>query len=124
MSDSILFWYRCDLLIADNIGLSAARKISPQIMEVFCLDKNIFSRDDLAPALMKYMLGCLTQLQQSYQNLGSKLLIIEGDPASAILELASSLKVQAVYWNLDVEPYSQVRDRITKNNFLLDAVAI
>ncbi len=114
MSDSILFWHRCDLRITDNIGLSAARQISPQIIGVFCLDKNILSRDDIAPARIKYMLGCLAQLQQSYQSLGSRLLIIEGKPAQAIPELAASLKVQAVYWNLDVEPYSQERDRQVK----------
>ena len=109
MSDSILFWYRCDLRIADNIRLSAARQLSAQVVGVFCLDRNIFSRDDLAPALIKYMLGCLTQLQQSYQNLGSKLLIIEGAPARGIPELASSLKVQSVYWNLDRTLFSSAR---------------
>ncbi|MDJ0744372.1 MAG: FAD-binding domain-containing protein [Xenococcaceae cyanobacterium MO_167.B27] len=110
MSDRIFFWHRRDLRITDNLGLAAAREKTPQVVGIFCLDSNILQRDDIAPARIKYMLGCVEQLQQSYAKLGSQLLIIGGKPSEVIPSLAETLQVKAVYWNLDVEPYSRKRD--------------
>ena len=114
MCDRIFFWHRRDLRITDNVGLAAARKKSPQVVGLFCLDSDILQRDDIAPARIKYMLGCLKELQQSYAKLGSQLLIIQGKPSQIIPSLAETLQVKAVYWNLDVEPYSRKRDSAVK----------
>lgn len=111
MSDLILFWHRRDLRVTDNVGLAAASKQSLKVMGLFCLDHQILNRDDLAPARVTYMIGCLQDLEQSYQKIGSQLLIIQGDPTAAIAELAVAMEAKAVYWNLDVEPYAQGRDR-------------
>lgn len=114
MSDLILFWHRNDLRIFDNMGLSAARRKSPHVVGLFCLDENILSQDDIAPARVKYMIGCLTQLQKRYRDLGSQLLIIKGKPEEAVPKLAKDIQAKAVYWNMDVEPYSKERDRQIK----------
>ena len=111
MSDLILFWHRRDLRVSDNLGLAAAREKTAKIVGVFCLDRNILEGDDIAPARVTYMIGCLEELQDKYQQLGSELIILQGDPTQAIPQLAAALPAQAVYWNLDVEPYSQKRDR-------------
>ncbi|WP_013321644.1 FAD-binding domain-containing protein [Gloeothece verrucosa] len=110
MSDLILFWHRRDLRISDNIGLSAARQKSPKIVGIFCLDPNILNKDDVAPARVTYLIGCLQELQQQYQQAGSQLLILRGEPSQAIPRLAATLKASAVFWNLDVEPYAKNRD--------------
>lgn len=110
MSDLILFWHRNDLRISDNIGLAEARKKSPKVVGIFCLDPNILERDDVAPARVSYMIGCLQELAQSYEQLGSQLLVLKGEPSQIIPALARSLKAIAVFWNLDVEPYSKIRD--------------
>ena len=107
----ILFWHRCDLRVEDNLGLSAARELSRKIVGVFCLDPNILKRDDIAPPRMAYMIGCLQELQASYQQLGSQLLILYDEPDRAIPQLATALNCQKVFWTLDVEPYSRERDR-------------
>jgi deoxyribodipyrimidine photo-lyase len=106
----ILFWHRNDLRTADNIGLSKSQQQSSKIIGVFCLDPDILDRDDVAPARVTYMLGCLQDLQQQYTQLGSQLLILQGKPSQAIPKLATALNVQSVAWNLDVEPYSRKRD--------------
>ena len=111
MSDLILFWHRRDLRLTDNLGLAAARQKTPKVVGVFCLDRDILTRDDIAPARIKYMLGCLQELDQSYAKLGSQLLITQGKPSQVIPQLTTALKASAVYWNLDVEPYSRKRDR-------------
>ena len=110
MSDLILFWHRRDLRISDNLGLAAAARAS-KVVGLFCLDPGILQGDDIAPARVTYMIGCLSELQESYQKLGSQLLIIHGEPQQAIPKMAEALEAKAVYWNLDVEPYAKKRDR-------------
>lgn len=110
MSEQILFWHRRDLRISDNVGLAAARSRSPQVAGVFCLDPAILDNDDIAPARVTYMIGCLAELQRRYAEVGSELLIVKNDPAKAIPALAKAIKASAVYWNRGVEPYSRQRD--------------
>ena len=110
MTDLILFWHRRDLRIADNIGLYHATQKSSKVVGVFCLDPNILDNDDVAPARVTYMIGCLAALQQRYQEKGSQLLILKGKPEAAIPKLAKELEATAVYWNQDVEPYAKTRD--------------
>ena len=110
MADRILFWHRRDLRIRDNLGLAAARSRSPQITGIFCLDPGILQRDDVAPARVTYMMGCLAELQRRYAEAGSELLILKGNPTQAIPSLAQAIGAIAVYWNRDVEPYSRDRD--------------
>jgi deoxyribodipyrimidine photo-lyase len=110
MSDLILFWHRRDLRISDNVGLAKARQQTTKVVGVFCLDPNILERDDIAPARVTYMIGCLQALQKSYQQAGSQLLILKANPVQGIPELAAALNAKAVFWNWDVEPYSKERD--------------
>ncbi len=122
MSNLILFWHRRDLRISDNIGLTQASQESKTVVGIFCLDENILKRDDVAPARLTYMIGCLQHLQKRYKQIGSKLLIISGKPTETIPKLATFLEAKAVYWNQDVEPYSRERDRLVKER--LEAVNI
>ncbi|MEO1466362.1 MAG: FAD-binding domain-containing protein [Cyanobacteria bacterium J06629_2] len=111
MSDLILFWHRRDLRISDNLGLASATEQTAKVAGVFCLDPGILDGDDIAPARVTYMIGCLAELQSNYEKLGSQLLIIQGEPAKVIPQLAEALEAQGVFWNLDVEPYAKKRDR-------------
>lgn len=115
MTDLILFWHRRDLRISDNIGLAGACQKSKKVIGVFCLDPNILEREDIAPARITYMIGCLVELQQRYAEAGSQLLILYQNPSQGILNLANALKAKAVFWNQDVEPYAQSRDRTVQN---------
>ncbi|MCG8361853.1 MAG: deoxyribodipyrimidine photo-lyase [Pseudanabaenales cyanobacterium] len=111
MSDLILFWHRRDLRISDNLGLAAAYQRSSKVVGVFCLDAGILERDDVAPARVAYLIGCLQELQQRYAEAGSQLLILHTDPRVGLPQLAAVLGAKAVYWNRDVEPYARNRDR-------------
>lgn len=111
MGELILFWHRRDLRLGDNLGLAAARERTAQVVGVFCLDPGILERDDVAPARVAYMVGCLQALQQGYRQAGGQLLLVQGDPRQRIPALAKALQAQAVYWNRDVEPYSRQRDK-------------
>lgn len=124
MSFPILFWHRNDLRLSDNIGLVAAREITPKVIGLFCLDPNILQRDDIAPARVAYLLGCLEELQQAYQKAGSELLILHDTPEMALPKLAIALQANAVFWNLDVEPYSRTRDESVQQNLEAQGIAV
>lgn len=124
MSDLILFWHRRDLRISDNLGLAAAREQSARVVGVFCLDPNILQRDDIAPARVTYLIGSLQALAQRYAQVGSQLLILQTDPIAGIPTLATALKVKMVFWNWDVEPYSQVRDRAVSEALQQAGIAV
>ncbi|MCY7286261.1 MAG: deoxyribodipyrimidine photo-lyase, partial [Cyanobacteria bacterium CAN_BIN43] len=111
MADLILHWHRRDLRIADNIALSAARRRSSKVVGVFCLDPGILQQDDVAPARVAYMMGSLRELQASYLQVGSQLLIFQGLPTEVLPAIATGLGAKAVMWNKDIEPYSRSRDR-------------
>ncbi|MGI0486998.1 FAD-binding domain-containing protein [Pantanalinema rosaneae CENA516] len=111
MSELILFWHRRDLRLTDNVGLAMAQRRSRKLVGVFCLDPNILQRDDVAPARVTYMIGCLQALQQRYIEAGSQLIILKADPIAGIVKLAQALSAQMVVWNWDVEPYAKQRDR-------------
>jgi deoxyribodipyrimidine photo-lyase len=110
MIDLVLFWHRRDLRLSDNVGLAAARQLTSKVVGVFCLDPEILDRDDIAPARITYMIGCLQALQHAYAQHQSQLLILHGSPEKAIPALATALNAQAVFWNQDVEPYAKQRD--------------
>jgi deoxyribodipyrimidine photo-lyase len=116
MSDLILFWHRRDLRLNDNTGIYQARQQTAKVVGVFCFDPQLLKKEEVAPARIKYLLGCLASLQASYRQLGSDLLILHADPIAAIAELASTLNATSIFWHRDIEPYSQERDRAVQSS--------
>jgi deoxyribodipyrimidine photo-lyase len=111
VEDLILFWHRRDLRLADNVSLGAARQRSCRVVGVFCLDPAILQRDDVAAVRVAYLLDSLRELQEAYAQAGSQLWLVQGNPAVQLGALAQAVGAAAIAWNLDVEPYAQVRDR-------------
>ncbi|MDC3185764.1 deoxyribodipyrimidine photo-lyase, partial [bacterium] len=114
-SSRVLFWHRRDLRLADNLGIAAAREISPAVTGVYVLDPQVINPPEhlvpMAPARLWFLIESLVELQQRWRDAGSRLLIIEGDPLVALPQLAEQIGAEAVVWNRDVEPYSRERDR-------------
>jgi len=106
-----LFWHRRDLRLADNLGLAAAAAATPAVTGVFVLDPAILGSTDMAPARVWFLLESLAELQRRWREAGSRLLVLEGDPAELLPRLAEALGAAVVAWNRDVEPYGRARDR-------------
>ena len=124
MSDLILFWHRRDLRITDNLGLAMSRRQTPKVAGIFCLDPDILQQDDIASVRVTYLIGCLQDLQQSYAQAGSQLLILQGNPSQVLPNLATTLQAKAVFWNLDVEPYAKQRDQQVTEALQQQAIAV
>jgi len=115
MSDLILFWHRRDLRLSDNMGLFQAHQQTANVIGIFCFDPQLLQKDQVAPARVKYLLGCLASLQAGYRQAGSDFFILQGNPSSTISALAETLNAKAVFWNQDIEPYARERDRAVES---------
>ncbi|MEB3172734.1 MAG: FAD-binding domain-containing protein [Cyanobacteriota bacterium] len=126
-TDRWLFWHRRDLRLADNLGLAAAAAATPAVTGVFVLDPAILepgvqtavcgtemgpSHPPMAPARRWFLAESLAELAQRWRAAGSRLLILQGDPAQLLPELAQQLGAGVVTWNRDVEPAGRERDRL------------
>jgi len=102
-----LFWHRRDLRVQDNVGLEQATEVAP-VAPVYVLD----------PTLLRYagdhriafFRRALESLQEAYRDMGSDLLVREGDPTAVIPELARAAETKRVVWNQDHSRYATERD--------------
>jgi deoxyribodipyrimidine photo-lyase len=106
-----LFWHRRDLRLADNLGLAAAAASTPALTGVFVLDPALLAAPDLAPARLWFLFESLKELAQRWHQAGSRLILLEGDPAVVLPQLTTAIGAEVVAWNRDVEPYGRERDR-------------
>jgi deoxyribodipyrimidine photo-lyase len=110
-SERWLFWHRRDLRLADNLSLAKAAAATPAVTGVFVLDPAILAAADLAPARLWFLSESLKELAAGWRQVGSRLVLLRGDPAELLPRLALAVGAQAVAWNRDVEPYGRARDQ-------------
>ena len=83
----ILFWHRKDLRINDNKALTKALSLSSAITATYILDKN-YSYDFNADSRAWFLGNSLEELSKNWKNLGSRMIIQEGNPLILIPQLA------------------------------------
>jgi len=106
-----LFWHRRDLRITDNAGLYKALKNGVPVQPVFIFDSTILDHLPKNDQRVLFIHRELAALKKHYQELGSDLLIVVGNPIEKIPELAKRFNAEAVYTNRDYEPYALQRDK-------------
>ena len=107
-----IFWFRRDLRLDDNNGLSHATKSKYPVLPIFIFDPDI---TDTLPVNDKRINFIYDQLQKINDQLNSKfkssLLVFKGKPIEVFKKLNSEFNINSVYCNHDYEPYSIVRDK-------------
>ncbi len=109
-----LFWHRRDLRLADNLGLAAAAARTPALTGVVVLDPAELAVAEQAPARLWFLAASLQELAGRWRAAGSRLVLLQGDPAELLPRLAAACGAAAVAWNRCVEPAEQaLEDRLT-----------
>lgn len=109
-----VFWFRRDLRLEDNRGLSEALKAGLPVVPFFIFDVHILDKlpsEDRRVAFIHQELGAL---DKELRKMGSGLLVKRGDPVEVFSQLLEDYNVFAVYTNTDFEPYAIERDRKVK----------
>lgn len=106
-----IFWFRRDLRLFDNAGLTAALQSKNPIVPIFIFDKTILDRlDEKKDARVQFIHQELTQIKEDLQKKGSDIDIRYGKPLDIWKELIKDYTVEEVFTNRDYEPYARQRD--------------
>ena len=106
-----IFWFRRDLRLEDNVGLTEALSGEWPVMPMFIFDTNITDELPADDARLNFIYDSLESLQEKLSDKKSGLCIRQGDPLKVYQELAKEFDLKAVYTNRDYEPYALERDK-------------
>ncbi|KAH7565099.1 hypothetical protein JRO89_XS09G0131900 [Xanthoceras sorbifolium] len=116
-----LMWFRKGLRIHDNPALEYASKGSTVVYPVFVIDPHYMEPDTTAFSpgstlaglnRIRFLLESLVDLDSSLKKLGSRLLILKGEP--------SEWDVKKLCFEYDTDPYYQTLDMKVK--FVFDSI--
>ncbi|ERJ59404.1 cryptochrome/photolyase family protein [Sphingobacterium paucimobilis] len=110
-----IFWFRRDLRLEDNHGLSQALKDGAEVLPIFIFDTDILNKlPDSYDRRVDYIHQALTKLQQELQVFGADLKVYVGEPLDIFKQLHSDYQLQTVFCNRDYEPDAVKRDEFIK----------
>ncbi len=108
----VLFWFRRDLRVHDNTGLSQALDSGYKVLPIFIFDPEILDQlpnnDPRLAFIHQSITGINNQLKTTYS---SGVYTLHNTPELAFKELFTSFDIQGVYTNEDYEPYAIKRDQ-------------
>ncbi len=107
-----LFWFRRDLRLADNPGLTAAAGAGP-VIPVFILDPET----ETLGAAAKWRLGLsIAALDASLRDAGSRLILRRGPAVEVLRTLTEETGAGSVHWSRLYAPDWMDRDRAVKSD--------
>ncbi|KAG0486358.1 hypothetical protein HPP92_008453 [Vanilla planifolia] len=118
-----LIWFRKGLRIHDNPALELARRGSRYLFPLFVLDPYYLEPDPSAFSpgssraginRIQFLLESLVDLDSGLRKLGSRLIILKGDPLHVLTSVLKDWKIGKLCFEFDTEPYSQNRDNQIK----------
>ncbi|HQT81486.1 MAG: deoxyribodipyrimidine photolyase [Ferrovum sp. 37-45-19] len=120
-----LFWFRRDLRLYDNRGLSYALNNFHNVYCVFVFDRNILDQlPNKQDRRVEFIWRSLEELKHNLIAHGGDLIIVDGFPTNIIPQLAQQLSVDAVVTNHDYEPYARQRDKAIEENLQVSNIKL
>lgn len=112
-------WFRRDLRVADQPTFLAAADAADRALALFVLDPALVAPSGAARA--NFLYGCLRELDEA---LGGKLLVVRGDPADVVPQIATAVGAQTVHVAADYGPYGRERDEQVEKALAEDGVEL
>ena len=112
-----IFWFRRDIRLEDNIGLSHATKSKYPVIPIFIFDEKITLNLPKNDTRINFIYKNLKKLDDLLrEKFNSKLQVFKGDPIDIINRIVKEYNVKEVYTNHDYEPYAIKRDSLVCKN--------
>ncbi len=104
MSDRILLWHRQDLRVTDHLPLTQAVQEGAEVVSLYCFDDRSFGCTPTGFPKTgafrgQFLIESVADLRQSYQSLGSDLLVRRGRPEEIIPILIAELQIDRLYFH-------------------------
>ena len=110
MARTAIVWFRRDLRVHDHPALHAAVEGFERVVCAFVLDEALLDGRYRSPTRVRFMLGCLRELDEALSARGGGLVVRRGRPERELPALAREVGASAVLWSADVSPYARARD--------------
>ena len=104
------FWFRRDLRMNDNYGLSEAMKSGLPVLPVFIFDSNIIGTLGKDDARITFIYDRLFAITTSLAKEASGIYCKRGKPSVIWEHIINEFDIDTVYANEDYEPYAMERD--------------
>ncbi|MBU1014705.1 MAG: DNA photolyase family protein [Bacteroidetes bacterium] len=105
-----IFWFRRDLRLKDNRGLSEALKDHYPVLPIFIFDKNIIEELEENDPRITFIYNQLLYLSSELKKNSCSLYCKKDDPEKIWRNLIDEFSIKTVYTNEDYEPYAINRD--------------
>lgn len=109
-SPPILFWFRRDLRLRDNIALHRAIQSGSAVLPLFIIDPRFKASAHYSPNRMAFLLASLSALDKRLTAFGSRLLVAAGLPHDVLPRIVAETGAASLYFNLDYTPFAVKRD--------------
>ena len=107
----IIFWFRRDLRLEDNIGLYHALQSDFSVLPIFIFDTDILDRlEDKKDRRVDYIHQALTGIHSELKKHGANLHTYSGKSSEVFKTLLNTYAIQGIVCNRDYEPEAIQRD--------------
>ena len=116
MEEVNIFWFRRDLRLYDNSGLSAATHSKIKVIPIFIFDTSITDKLPNNDRRINFIFDNLAKIDLELKNkFNSSINVFKGEPEEIFKELIRNYKINSVFTNNDYEPYAISRDKLIKD---------
>ena len=113
-----IFWFRRDLRLDDNVGLSQALNSGFPVMPIFIYDKEILDNlENKRDRRVDYFHQALQAINVDLNKSGGTLSTFYDQPMAVFKDLSEKYSIQSIYCNRDYEPATVKRDTEIYNYF-------
>ncbi|OIQ35535.1 MAG: deoxyribodipyrimidine photolyase [Crocinitomix sp. MedPE-SWsnd] len=105
-----IFWFRRDLRLEDNVGLSEALASGFPIQPIFIFDERILEELNADDPRVNFIYDSLEAINDELKKHHASLKIYKGDPKEVWEGILSEHEIAQVFVNKDYEPYALKRD--------------
>lgn len=111
MEEIVVFWFRRDIRLQDNVGLYHAIQTGKKVLPIFIFDPDILLKfPDKEDKRVVYFYQALAQINSILKQYNSQVVCYHDRVMTVFEQLVQTHTITAVYTNADYEPEARKRD--------------
>ena len=124
MEEIVLFWFRRDIRLQDNVGLYHAIQSGKKVLPVFIFDSDLLEQfPNKEDRRIPYIYKALEEVNKQLEEYNSALTVLYHTVLQAFEQLTKTYHIHAVYTNADYEPATRKRDAAVQTFLASQSIA-